>query len=89
VNAAIHSGDPGVSLYAEVEDRGVEVFVRDRGRGFDLAADRGGRRGITQSIVGRLERIGGTAEIVSSPGNGVEVRLRVPLSARTDGSVTS
>jgi signal transduction histidine kinase len=89
VNAAIHSGDPGVSLYAEVEDRGVEVFVRDRGRGFDPGADRGGRRGITQSIVGRLERIGGTAEIVSSPGHGAEVRLRVLLSTRTDGSVTS
>ncbi len=88
VNAASHSGATSVSLYVEVTDQAVEAFVRDRGRGFDPAATGPDRRGIAQSIVGRVERVGGTAEIVSSPGDGTEVRLRVPREVTADGSVT-
>ncbi|MEN9645978.1 MAG: hypothetical protein RL238_2647 [Actinomycetota bacterium] len=88
VNAAVHSGAAAVSLFVEVTDADVQVFVRDRGRGFDPSTAGTDRRGIVHSIVGRLERVGGTAEIVSSPGEGTEVQLRVPRAV-ADGSVTA
>jgi signal transduction histidine kinase len=90
VNAAKHSGERLVSLYAEVGDDEVEVFVRDRGIGFDPSAADGDRMGIAHSMIGRLERVGGTVHIDSSTGNGTEVQLRVPRDATSDrgGRVT-
>ncbi|MCW2714916.1 MAG: putative signal transduction histidine kinase [Frankiales bacterium] len=76
VNAARHSGATSVSLYAEVGAECVEVFVRDRGDGFDPAAIPDDRFGVAQSIVGRMERHGGTA-VVRSSTEGTEVRLEV------------
>ncbi len=86
VNAAKHSGERTVSLYAEVGDGAVEVFVRDRGRGFDPSAADGDRMGIAQSMVARLERVGGTVHIDSAAGAGTEVQLRVPLAPRAAAS---
>jgi signal transduction histidine kinase len=80
VNAARHARVPTVSLYAEVEPEQVSVFVRDRGVGFDPAAVDPERHGVRGSIVGRMRRHGGHAEIISSPGEGTEVRLRLPLA---------
>ena len=76
VNAAKSSESPTVSVFAEVTDAGVEVFVRDRGRGFDPDAVPGDRRGIRDSIVGRMARHGGRASVRSGPG-GTEVALSV------------
>ncbi len=81
VNAARHAQVDSVSLYAEVEPDQVNVFVRDRGVGFDLANVNGDRHGVRGSIIGRMERHGGRAEIISAPGEGTEVRLRLPLPA--------
>jgi signal transduction histidine kinase len=80
VNAARHGGG-AASVYAEVHDDSAEVYVRDRGRGFDPAAVPGDRHGLRESVIGRMERNGGTAEVVSAPGSGTEIRLRV---ARTE-----
>ncbi len=80
LNAVRHSGAPRVDVYAEVGDERVEVFVRDRGRGFDLASVPQDRQGVRNSVVGRMERHGGTAEVRSSPGGGTEVRLGMPVS---------
>ncbi|PRY00074.1 ATP-binding protein [Allonocardiopsis opalescens] len=77
VNAAKYSGTPNVSVYAEVEPEEFMVFVRDRGRGFDLDAVPGDRMGVRQSIIGRMERHGGTARIRTEPGEGTEVQLRI------------
>jgi signal transduction histidine kinase len=75
-NAARHAGDAGpVSVYAEVEDGRTEVFVRDRGPGFDPAAVPADRRGVRESIIGRMARNGGRAEIHPGPGGGTEVEL--------------
>ncbi|HTZ43895.1 MAG TPA: PspC domain-containing protein [Jatrophihabitans sp.] len=79
VNAAKHAGVGRVSLYAEVSDRAAEVFVRDRGAGFDPDRIDPSRQGIRGSILGRLGRQGGTATIKSRPGAGTEVHLRVEL----------
>jgi signal transduction histidine kinase len=75
VNAAKWSGVTAVSVYTEVEDDLVSVFVRDRGKGFDLDAVGDGHHGIAESIRGRMARHGGRAEIRSSPGEGTEVEL--------------
>jgi len=78
VNAAKWSGAPTVSLYVEVEPTSVSVYVRDRGVGFDPETVDGDRRGITESVCGRMARHGGTAAVHSRPGKGTEVELRVP-----------
>jgi signal transduction histidine kinase len=79
VNAAKHAGPQAqVSVYCEATDDSVAVFVRDRGPGFDPTEVAEDRHGIRHSIVGRMRRAGGTAEIVAaSPGT--EVRLSVDL----------
>ena len=78
VNAAKFAGGGAggsISLYAEVGEERTEVFVRDRGPGFDLAAVSEDRRGVRESIVGRMHRHGGSATVHSTPGGGTEVEL--------------
>jgi signal transduction histidine kinase len=81
VNAAKHSGVTSVSVYAEVEEDEVSVFVKDRGAGFEVEAVAEDRQGVRGSIVGRVERHGGAARVTSSPGAGTEVELRMPRSS--------
>jgi signal transduction histidine kinase/phage shock protein PspC (stress-responsive transcriptional regulator) len=78
VNAAKHAGSARVDVYAEVDAAGVSVFVRDRGVGFDPATVPADRAGIRDSILGRMIRHGGRAEVRSAPGTGTEVELRLP-----------
>jgi signal transduction histidine kinase len=77
VNAAKFAGAAPIAVYAEADDARVHVFVRDRGPGFDVAAVPTDRRGLRESIVGRLERVGGKAAVTSSAGEGTEVELLV------------
>lgn len=79
-NAAKWSGAPILSVYAEIAGDSVSVFVRDRGLGFDPARVADDRKGITESIHGRMARHGGTASIRTAPGEGTEVALRMPLA---------
>ncbi|MFL5887137.1 MAG: PspC domain-containing protein [Thermoleophilaceae bacterium] len=76
LNAAKFGGGSTVDVYAEASDGRMQVFVRDRGPGFDPAALPPDRRGVRESIVGRMERNGGRATVSSSPGGaGTEVEL--------------
>ena len=77
-NAAKHSGAGSVDVYAEATATGVEIFVRDRGHGFELDRVAEDRHGVRSSIIGRMERHGGTASVRSTPGEGTEVRLALP-----------
>jgi signal transduction histidine kinase len=77
LNAARH-GHGTVSVYAESSGDGATVFVRDRGPGFDPAAVPADRRGISESIVGRMARHGGRAVVRAAPGEGTEVELTLP-----------
>jgi signal transduction histidine kinase/phage shock protein PspC (stress-responsive transcriptional regulator) len=77
VNAAKHSGVDAVSLYAELEPELVSVFVKDRGVGFDMEDVADDRQGVRGSIIGRVERHGGTVRVTSSKGAGTEVELRL------------
>lgn len=74
-NAARWSGRSTVSVYVETTEQAVDVFVRDRGVGFDPDAVDGDCHGIRDSIRGRLQRVGGHCRIASSPDAGTEVRL--------------
>jgi signal transduction histidine kinase len=55
----------------------IAVYVRDRGAGFDVGSVPDDRRGIAHSIRERMERVGGTARITSTPGDGTEVELEL------------
>ena len=79
VNAVVH-GRPPVSLYLEVGAAEVEVFVKDRGDGFDPEAVSPDRFGVRESILGRVRRRGGTATVTSRPGLGTEVHLAMPFA---------
>lgn len=77
-NAARHSGSETIDLYAEVRADGVQINVRDRGRGFD--PDPIGSGGMAHSIVGRVTEAGGTANIKTVPGEGTDVSLFLPTT---------
>ena len=78
INAAQHAPGP-VSVYLECTADRAEVFIRDRGHGFDLQDVPADRLGVRESIVGRMRRHGGTAAIRSGA-DGTEVRLALPLT---------
>ncbi|HTD49220.1 MAG TPA: PspC domain-containing protein, partial [Acidimicrobiia bacterium] len=83
VNAVRHSGAATVSVYLEVEGQRVSIFVRDRGRGFDPTAIADDRRGISGSIVDRLDRAGGRGEVRTTPGEGTEVEMSLPRATES------
>jgi phage shock protein PspC (stress-responsive transcriptional regulator) len=78
VNAAKHSGVDHVSVYVEAGAEGLAAFVRDRGKGFDPDTVAPDRRGLAESVRGRIQRLGGTVEVESEAGEGTEVRLFLP-----------
>lgn len=77
VNAAKHSEVDRISLYLEVEGDEVQVYVTDQGRGFDLEQVPSDRKGITESIRARMEKVGGEVAIDSIAGEGTEVMLKL------------
>ena len=76
LNATRH-GRPPVTAYVEIGPTGVEAFVRDRGEGFELADVPEDRLGVKASILGRMERHGGTARVRRRE-DGTEVELTLP-----------
>ncbi len=81
VNSAKWSGVPTLSVYGEVKDGEVSVYVRDWGKGFDLESVGADHHGIRDSIRGRMARHGGTALVRTTPGEGAEVQLRMSRSS--------
>ena len=81
VNAAKWSGAGVISVYAEVEPAEVAIVVRDRGKGFDPESVPEDRKGLAESVHGRMTRRGGTADVVSGLGEGTKVTLKMPRSA--------
>ena len=71
--SALLAGVEEISVFVEP----TAVYVRDRGRGFDPDAVAPDRRGLAESIRGRMERVGGTATITTMPGEGTEVELQL------------
>jgi signal transduction histidine kinase/phage shock protein PspC (stress-responsive transcriptional regulator) len=84
LNAARHAGGR-ISVYLESSPSAIEVSITDRGPGFavgDIPAD---RMGVRESILGRMQRAGGTATVQAGPGGtGTEIRLTLPLDVQED-----
>ena len=87
-NAATHSGAERIDVYLEAYDGRVEVFVRDRGRGFDPMSVAEDRHGVRDSIVARMQRHGGTAEVTSTRGAGTEIHLLMPFARSSNGDAS-
>lgn len=82
LNAVRHGAAP-VSVYAELGAAQAQVFVRDHGVGFDLAALESvpeDRLGVRESIIGRMERVGGRATIRRLE-DGTEITLAITAPA--------
>jgi signal transduction histidine kinase/phage shock protein PspC (stress-responsive transcriptional regulator) len=87
VNAAKYGGEGGaVQVYAEVEGRSVFISVRDRGPGFDLDAVPDDRMGVRGSIIGRMQRNGGTARLRTAPEGGTVVELEMDRAPDATGA---
>ena len=89
VNAAKWSGAEVISLFAEVNGSGVSMFVRDTGVGFMVDGVPEDRKGLSDSIRGRMARLGGEARIRSAPGAGTEVALALPRGSQPSRSAQS
>lgn len=83
LNAARHAGGE-ISVYIEGSIAGVDVFIRDRGPGFDLTEVPDDRLGVRQSIIGRMRRAGGSGSVRSDP-NGTEVHLSIATTGESRG----
>ncbi|MGH3649185.1 MAG: ATP-binding protein [Acidimicrobiia bacterium] len=79
VNAAKHSGADRMSLFLEVEEDRLELYVTDQGKGFHPDAVPRDRKGISESIRSRMEKVGGEVDIESQPDEGTEVVLKLAL----------
>lgn len=83
LNAARHAGGD-VTVYLESNGERVSIDVTDRGPGLDPSELPADRMGVRESILGRMERAGGTARIVPGPGGGTSVRLSMLRAASED-----
>jgi signal transduction histidine kinase len=83
-NVARHAGTGTAEIRVSDEDGQVVVEIIDHGRGFDAGSVPRSRRGISESIRGRMAEIGGTAEISGGPGAGTAVTLRWPGAGTTE-----
>lgn len=79
VNAAKFAGKDPIAVFTEVQSDGLRVFVRDKGPGFSLESVSEDRRGVRDSIVGRVRQHGGVVTINSSP-QGTEIELALDIN---------
>jgi signal transduction histidine kinase len=79
-NAAKHGDARRIVVFADLEEAsgGLFVSVKDDGCGFDPGRITE-RVGMSQSIRGRVEGVGGTVRFNSFPGDGAEVSIVVPV----------
>ncbi|QNJ91224.1 ATP-binding protein [Mycolicibacterium fluoranthenivorans] len=87
-NVERHAG-PGAKAYVLLEDLGgsVVVSIRDDGPGIPAGrlaeAENEGRVGVSKSIRGRMQALGGEAVLTTSEGGGTEWELTVPRESTT------
>jgi signal transduction histidine kinase len=77
-NVARHAGVDAATVRADSTGAGVVIEIVDHGCGFDPARIPAARRGVRESIQGRVEAVGGRAEVESRPGEGTRITLRWP-----------
>lgn len=77
-NVSRHAGTGQAEVLLRGGDGWARIEVADRGRGFDPSMVPLVRRGVRESIAGRMEEAGGSGTVVSEPGRGTNVVLRWP-----------
>ena len=86
LNAARHAGGE-VTVYVETRPEQVSIDMTDRGPGLDLDRLPEGRMGVRESIIGRMQRAGGSPTYAPGPGGtGTAVRLSLPLQPQEETS---
>ena len=80
VNVSRHAGTDRAELVVYGSDREVSVMVIDTGKGFSEQETGSDRLGLRQSVRRRIENVGGTVQVWSTPGKGTSVMIRVPAS---------
>ncbi|MDA3642849.1 hypothetical protein LZ318_37995 [Saccharopolyspora indica] len=83
-NVVRHAGTDSAEVIVSRDGDDVVVEVVDAGLGFDPERISRHRYGVTRSLVERMRRTGGSAEVTSSPGCGTRVRMACPLGAPED-----
>lgn len=87
-NALKYSKAREVAVHLGCTNQAIQLTIADDGVGFDVAAVWGKGLGLV-SIGERLEVLGGTFEVRSSPGSGTRLVLSVPLNARSSAAAAS
>lgn len=86
VNVAKHAGVERADVFCELypldDEAALEIFVRDRGRGFLPEEVPEDRKGLALSVRERVENHGGSVRVRSRIGSGTEVAIRVPRTAQ-------
>ena len=89
VNVLRHSGSATAEIAISASESSVSVLVVDSGRGFTASAAAADRLGLRNSVHDRIERVGGSVTIWSSPDVGTTVMMLVPAShADAEGRAT-
>jgi signal transduction histidine kinase len=85
-NVQRHAGASQVSVLLEKSTDMIAAIIEDNGKGFDIEKDEQGQERSTAERLGllgmaeRMELVGGTLTIESSPGKGTTVYARVPVA---------
>ncbi len=87
-NVIKHSGTMKAEVAVYGSDTEVSVMIVDEGRGFDVTEVGSDRLGLRASVRRRIEAVGGTVQVWSSPGNGTSVLIRVPVAVTADQAPT-
>ena len=80
-NVLRHSGASVAEMELIYTADDITIMITDQGSGFDTGSVAGDRLGMRASIVDRMEAVGGSAQIWSTPGSGTSVVLTVPILA--------
>ncbi len=78
-NVLRHSGATVAEVDLAYSDSEVTVIVADQGAGFDSDQIPRDRLGIRSSVTDRIEAVGGSVRVWSSPGMGTSIVMRVPV----------
>jgi hypothetical protein len=79
-NVIKHSGTMKAEVAVYGSDAEVSVMIVDEGRGFEVTAVGADRLGLRASVRRRIEAVGGTVQVWSTPGAGTSVLIRVPAA---------
>ena len=77
-NVRRHSGVDSADVTVSIDELTARLLITDTGTGFDPSAVPDGHLGVAESVVARIQEVGGQARVFSAPGAGTTVILEVP-----------